>query len=128
MLFIQGHVIMDIHPATHTDLLDLTTKIPYFASLGIKALHLKDKMVKNSSGLVFSEMFHPTSEVISTFQAAFDNSKPFSPGNYTLIKRFTDDLHSHNMTLMVQIPVFEQGVFLPLHYSFFRRTFLFLND
>lgn len=106
----QGNVIMDIHPGSAPDLLDLTTKIPYFASLGIKGLHLKDKMVKNSSGLAISEIFHPTSEVMSTFQAAFDNSKPFSAGNYTLLKRFADDLHSHNMTLMVQIPVFEPGI------------------
>jgi len=110
LLSFKGHVLIDIHPNSATDLLEITTKIPFYAALGIKALHLKDKMLKNATGNSFSEVYHPTSDVISIFQAAFDNSKPFSPNDYSLIKRLADDLHSHNMSLMVQIPVFKLGI------------------
>jgi len=97
---------MDIRVKDYNDLNQMEPKLAYFASLGIRALHLRDVTLKpgvNSSDV--RDLYYPTSETITIAQKVLANGQPYDPRGSSPLKNFTSALHAHNMSLMVQVPV-----------------------
>lgn len=109
LIYFQGHVIMDTHINSTSTLVAIQSRIPYLSSLGIKALHLRDVLIRNSSGEDISHTFYPTKDAINTFRMIFNGAEDHLRG-------FTSELHKHNMTLVVQIPLLEDGMMVKLNY------------
>jgi len=108
---------MDIHFNSSSTLLAVQSKVPHFSSLGIKALHLRNILIHNFSlenGM--SPKFYPTSHAINIFKNLNN-----SVGVKGQLEGLTMELHKHNMTLIVQIPVLEDGILF-----FYINVFVFL--
>ena len=102
----QGSVIMDFRVTTSNDLNTMESNLAHFASIGIKALHLRDVTLRpdvNSSDV--NEMYHPTSLTIVIAQKLLADGAEYNPRAETGLKQFTAALHALNMSLMVQVPV-----------------------
>ena len=97
---------MDIRVKDYNDLTQMEPQLAHFASLGIKALHLRDVTLKpgvNSSDV--RDLYYPTSETLTIAQKVLANGQPYDPRGSSPLKSFTSALHALNMTLMVQVPV-----------------------
>ena len=115
----HGTVSLDIIPSMHDqnnwkiDFTQLSTKVPYYHSVGIQTLHLRDISKKYENGSSkqqikekrndLKNMYHPTNTIIDLIKNMTGQKEPNSP-TYTL-KDLTSSLHRLNMTLMVQLPV-----------------------
>jgi hypothetical protein len=81
----------------------LESRVPYLASLGIGALHLRDVTRKQNvtSGGV-SEMYLPTEMMISAAQETLGGGSAYGSDSATPLRTLTRAMRSENMTLMVQ--------------------------
>ena len=98
---------MDFRVTSSDDLNIMESNLGHFASLGIKALHLRDVTLRadvNSTSDVIM-MYHPTSMTIDIAQKVLADGAEYNPRVETRLKKFTSALHALNMSLMVQVPV-----------------------
>ena len=103
----HGTVSLDIIPTMHDqnnwriDFAQLSNKIPYYHSVGIQTLHIRDISKKNLNALSkqqikhknndLNDMYHPTNKIIDLIKAMMNQGQEF--------KQLTTSLHHLNMTL-----------------------------
>ena len=109
----HGTVSLDIIPTMHDqnnwkiDFAQLSNKLPYYHSVGIQTLHIRDISKKNLNALSkqqikhenndLKDMYHPTNKITDLIKAMMNQGHEF--------KQLTTSLHHLNMTAMVQLPV-----------------------
>ena len=115
----HGTVSLDIIPTMHEqdkwkiDFMKLSDRLPYYHSVGIQTLHLRDISRKHfyasseqqikDKNYDLKDMYHPTNKIIDLIKDMIGHGDQGSPAND--FKHLTSSLHQMNMTLMVQLPV-----------------------
>ena len=115
----HGTVSLDVAPSLNgkgvpkLDLGQLLSRIPYYHSVGIQTIHLRDiskksfqdsssgKMKNNNNDLI--KIYHPTSRIIDLAKGLM-NTEVDSNLNSSL-KNLASSLHQLNMTLMIHLPI-----------------------
>ena len=113
----HGTVSLDVIPTMNAqnnwkiDFTQLSNRLPYYHSVGIQTLHLRDISKKhpnassneqiNGKSNDLNDMYHPSNMIIGLIKDMMTEQD--SP-DYAL-QRFTSSLHQFNMTLMVQLPI-----------------------